>query len=107
MVYTINEQIPKNISTISTFRDLYLEVVHCLNVMNRSIYGLPAIVIFITGNVGIIIYLLFNEIIFTEKNDILKKIINITTIVIRTANIIFLYGIGHVTAKEVFILYFM
>jgi len=106
MVYIINEQIPKNISTISTFRDLYLEVLECLNDINSSIYGLPTIVCHIAANVGFIIILLFYKVIFNEKysnGDVSLVTIEIVTIIIRTISIILLYEIGHATEKEVFI----
>ncbi|XP_060874606.1 uncharacterized protein LOC132948235 [Metopolophium dirhodum] len=104
MVYIINEQIPKNISTISTFRDLYLEVMECLNDINISIYGLPAIVSYIGANVGVIFVLLFYKVIFAENyevRDVGLVTIEIVTITIRTISIILLYGIGHATEKEI------
>jgi len=106
MVYMINEQVPKNISTISTFRDLYLEVIECLYDINRSIYGLPAIMSYIAANVGSIFVLLFYTVIFNEnidKENAGRATVEIVTITIRTINIILLYGIGHTTANEVFI----
>jgi len=110
MVYIINEQIPKNISTISTFRDLYLEVIECLNDINISIYGLPAIVSYIGANVGVIFVELFYKFIFSENygvRDVGHVTIDIVTITVRTINIILLYGIGHATEKEVFIYYLL
>ncbi|XP_016662071.1 uncharacterized protein LOC107884460 [Acyrthosiphon pisum] len=104
MVYIINEQIPKNISTIGTFRDLYLEVIECLNDINSSIYGLPAIVSYIAANVGIIFVLLFYKVIFAENYDARNVGLvttEIVTITIRTISIILVYGIGHATEKEI------
>jgi len=107
MAYIINEQIPKNISTISTFRDLHLEVIECLNDINTSIYGLPAIVSYIAANVGVIFVLLFYKVIFAENynpRNVGLVITEIITITIRTISIILVYGIGHSTEKEVFII---
>jgi len=36
MVYTINEQIPLRYSIISTYRDMYLEVIECLSDVNKN-----------------------------------------------------------------------
>ncbi|XP_022176348.1 uncharacterized protein LOC111037854 [Myzus persicae] len=105
MVYTINEQIPKNKSTICTFRDLYLEVIECLNDINRTIYGLPAIVSFIAANFGLHIFILFYKFLFTKNSTTegIKHtiILDILTIIIRAVNIILLYGIGQATVKEI------
>jgi len=76
-VYIINQQTQLIISTISAFifRDLYLEVIECLNDINRSIYGFPVIVSFIASiNVGLIFFLLFHTVIFNESNDTTKNI---------------------------------
>lgn len=107
MVYIINEQIAKNISTVSTFRDLYLEVLECLNNINRSIFGLPAIVSYIAANVGVIFVQLFYKVIFIENYDttnVTLVTIDNLTIIIRMINIILVYGIGHAMEKEVFII---
>jgi len=107
MVYIINEQIPKNISTISTFRDLYLEVIECLNDINTSIYGLLAIVSYFAANVGTIFVLFFYKVIFAGNYDARNVGLvttEIVTITIRTISIILVYGIGHATEKQVFIL---
>ncbi|XP_022173112.1 uncharacterized protein LOC111035695 [Myzus persicae] len=103
IVYIINEQIPKIISTISTFRDLYLEAIECLKDINRSIYGLPVIMSCIAGNVGSIILSLFYRFLFTEDDtvDVARVIMEADTIIIKMINIILLYGIGHATAKEI------
>lgn len=107
IVYIINEQIPKNKSTISTYRDLYLELIECLNDINRTIYGLPGIVNFIAANVGTNLFVLFYKFIFSRNpifEDIHLTFIDIITFISRSVNIILFYGIGHATTKEVFII---
>jgi len=100
IVFKINEQIPERRSCLSTFRDMYLEVVECLNDVNKSIYGLPAIIAFIAANVADIIYIICRLILFPRyqlyalpNEKLLLSIVNVLT----------LYTIGHATEKEVFI----
>jgi hypothetical protein len=103
----INEQILKRRSPISTLRDMYLEVVECLKYINRSIYGLSAVVSFIASNICQIILTLYYHVIFSRniyiEGEFLYAIISIST---RLINIMVLYGIGHATEKEVIIKYF-
>jgi len=108
MVYIINEQILLRYSTISTSRDMYLEVVECLNDINRSIYGLPAIMGFISANVGDTIFILYSRIIFAPTAQALKDVFVLNTITLSTKlfNVILLYAISSATEKEVFIIYF-
>jgi len=84
-----------------------LKVLECLNDINRSIYGLPAIVCHIAANVGFIVILLFYKVIFTDKygtRDFGLLTIEFVTITIRTISVILLYAIGDATEKEVFII---
>ncbi|CAI6350174.1 unnamed protein product [Macrosiphum euphorbiae] len=103
MVYIINEQILLRYSTISTSRDMYLEVVECLNDINRSIYGLPAIMGFISANVGDTIFVLYSRIIFTPTAQALRDVfvLNIITLSTKLFNVILLYAIGLATEKEI------
>ncbi|CAI6364232.1 unnamed protein product [Macrosiphum euphorbiae] len=100
MVYIINEQIPQRHSTISTFRDMYLEVIECLNDINTSIYGLPAIWSFIGANISLVMLLLYYALIFPSLNTT-GCVYNIMKILITLFNVILLYGIGHATEKEI------
>ncbi|XP_022180076.1 uncharacterized protein LOC111040458 [Myzus persicae] len=102
MIYMINEQIPKRTSCLSSFRDLYLEVIECLSQVNRSIYGLPAIVVFIASSIAEIILSFYCTILFPRDyiNDP-YFVFSFISIFIRTSYILLLYGIAHVTAKEI------
>jgi len=84
---------------------MYLEVIKCLNDVNRSIYGFPGILGFISANVGDTISVLYNRIIFTNQTlrDIL--VYDIIVLSMKLFNVILLYAIGHATEKEVFIIY--
>ncbi|XP_060858182.1 uncharacterized protein LOC132935334 [Metopolophium dirhodum] len=102
MVYMINEQIPERRCCLSTYRDMYLEVIECLHQVNKSIYGVPAIVVFIASNVAEIIVSIYGSLLFPRDyiNDsylILSSICLLSKIV----NILTLYMIGDVTEKEV------
>jgi len=103
MVYLINEQIPQKRSCLSTFRDLYLEVIECLNQVNRSIYGLPAIVVFITENVADIIKTIYSSILFPRDfiNDP-YLVLSFMGLITKIVNILILYMIGDAMEKEVF-----
>ncbi|XP_022161300.1 uncharacterized protein LOC111027287 [Myzus persicae] len=102
MVYVINEQIPERRSCLSTFRDMYLEVLECLHQDNTSIYGLPVIVVFIAGSVADIIGKLYNSILFPRDyitNPYL--VIDIIGLLTKTVNLLVLYMIGDATEKEI------
>lgn len=103
MVYMINEQIPERRSCLSTFRDMYLEVIECLQQVNVSIYGLPAIV-FIASNFANVIITVYSDMLFPRKfvNDPYLVYASMWFYV-RTVNILTLYKIGDVTENEVFI----
>ncbi|CAI6356929.1 unnamed protein product [Macrosiphum euphorbiae] len=102
MIYIINEQIPERKSCLSTFRDMYLEVIECLHQVNRSIYGVPAIVGFIGANVAEIILTIYGRLLFPRDhvNDI-HLVISFIWLLMRTVNVIVLYTIGDATEKEV------
>jgi len=105
-VYKINEQIPEMRSCLSTLRDMYWEVVECLNDVNKSIYGLPAIVVFIAANVAEIIYVIYHIILFPR--DYYNDRFHITPLfrlLMKTMNVLTLYMNGHATENEVFIYY--
>ncbi|XP_022164773.1 uncharacterized protein LOC111029863, partial [Myzus persicae] len=102
MVYVINEQILERRSCLSTFRDMYLEVIECLHQVNRSIFGLPAIVDFIAGNVAGIIIKIYGFILF--RRDFINDpylVFSIIDILTKTVNILILYTIGDITEKEI------
>ncbi|XP_060871775.1 uncharacterized protein LOC132945951 [Metopolophium dirhodum] len=98
IVYKINEQIPEIRSCLSTFRDMYLEVLECLNDVNKSIYGLPAIVSFIATNVAEIIYIIYNHILFPRNQFSAFPVIRLS---MRVFNILTLYMTGQATEKEI------
>ncbi|CAI6348878.1 unnamed protein product [Macrosiphum euphorbiae] len=103
IVCKINEQILEIRSCLTTFRDMYLEVVECLNDVNKSIYGLPAIVAFIAANVGNIIIIIFGRILFPrdyDHHDRIRKI-SVLGLLLSTTNVLTLYMIGHATEKEI------
>jgi hypothetical protein len=100
MVYTINENFLERKSCLSTFRDMHLEVLECLNHVNRSIYGLPVVVVFISGNIGEIIKTIYSHLLFPRDyiiDDLYYFIFIIIGLLIRIANVLMLYGIGHFT----------
>jgi len=83
---------------------MHLEVIECLDDINRSIYGLPAIWSFIGANVSQVVLILYYGFIFPRSNTTGYVTYNIITILIRLFNVILLYGIGDATEKEVFII---
>jgi len=105
LVQMINERILERRSCLSTFRDMYLEVIECLNEVNTSIYGFPAIIVFIASNVAEIIIMIYSFILFPRVyvNDpyLLFPLIRLFLI---TVNTIQFYKIGYVTEKEVIII---
>ncbi|XP_022169647.1 uncharacterized protein LOC111033279 [Myzus persicae] len=102
MVYVINEQIPERKSCLSTFRDMYLEVIECLHQVNRSIYGLPAIVVFIAGNIADIIITIYSCILFPRDyvNDP-YFVFSFTYLTLKCAKHLILYKTGDATEKEI------
>ncbi|CAI6356817.1 unnamed protein product [Macrosiphum euphorbiae] len=102
MIYIINEQIPERKSCLSTFRDMYLEVIECLHQVNRSIYGVPAIVGFIGADVAEIIFTIYGHLLFPRAyiNDP-HLVFAFIALLMKTVNVIVLYTIGDATEKEV------
>ncbi|XP_029346974.1 uncharacterized protein LOC115034385 [Acyrthosiphon pisum] len=102
MVYTINEQIPERRSCLSTYRDMYLEVIECLHQVNKSIYGVPAIVVFIASNVADIIIIIYSKLLFPRdySNDP-YLVVAFMRLLTKTVNVLILYMIGDSTEKEV------
>jgi len=86
---------------------MYLEVIECLNVINRSIYGLPAIVAFIVANIDQIIHTFFRRILFPRKYLAVNNysVSNYLSILSAIVIVILLYGIGDSAEKEVFFKY--
>eukprot|EP00102_Acyrthosiphon_pisum_P026142 XP_016663352.1 PREDICTED: uncharacterized protein LOC100571686 isoform X1 [Acyrthosiphon pisum] len=102
IVFKINEKIPERGSCLSTYRDLYLDVIECLNDVNKSIYGLSAIVSFIAANISNIIIIIYGRVLFPrgyDQNQI--RIIPLIDLLKTTTNILTLYMIGHATEKEI------
>ncbi|KAE9541034.1 hypothetical protein AGLY_004279 [Aphis glycines] len=104
MLYMINDNILERKSCLSTLKDMYMEIIECLNHVNRSIYGMPVIVGFIAGTIGDIIILLYSNLLFPEDsiNDIYHIVLATIELLVKIANLIVLYGIGHFTEQEVF-----
>lgn len=104
MVNVINYIILERKSCLSTFKDMYLEVVECLNRVNRSVYGFPVIVVLIAGNIGEIIKTIYRHLLFPK--DVMKyryyALLAIIELLLRTANLIILHGIGYFMVQEVF-----
>jgi hypothetical protein len=101
----VNENILERKSCLSTFRDMYLEAVECLNIVNKSIYGLPGILAYITGNICDIIKMIYNHMLFPRNynsHDGYYFAFAIIGFLLKTANVIILYGVGNITEKEVF-----
>lgn len=103
-MYTINDNILKRKPCLSTFSDMFLEIVECLNHVNRSIYGLPVIVVFIAGNINEIIKTIYSDLLFPKNfiNDRYNFVLTIIELLMRIANHIILYGTGHYTEQEVY-----
>jgi len=103
-MYVINDNILERKSCLSTLRDMFMEILECLNHVNRSIYGMPVIVVFITGNIGDIIILIYGDLIFPEDstNDSYHIVLAVIELLLKIVNLIVLYGIGHFTEQEVF-----
>ncbi|XP_026809320.1 uncharacterized protein LOC113551308 [Rhopalosiphum maidis] len=102
LVNKINEQILEKYSTISTLRDLYLEVIECLNDINRSIYGLSGIVGLIGTNVVQVITILYRYIIFPGNyiNDD-YTVYALIILSMKIFNVIIFYKIGDITENEI------
>ncbi|XP_029346151.1 uncharacterized protein LOC100574885 [Acyrthosiphon pisum] len=102
LVYIINEQIPERRSCLSTYRDMYLEVIECLHQVNKSIYGVPAIAVFIAVNVADIIRIIYSDILFPRNYCIDPFFVfSFMFLLTRIVNILTLYMIGDSTEKEV------
>ncbi|CAH1724898.1 unnamed protein product [Aphis gossypii] len=103
MQYMINDNILERKSCLSTLKDMHLKIIECLNHVNRSIYGMPVIVGFIAGTIGEIIILLYNSLLFPEDsiNDIYHIVLASMGLLVKIANLIVLYGIGHFTEQEI------
>jgi len=87
---------------------MYLEIIECLNEVNKSVYGLPAIVAFITANLAEIIFVIYSNLLFPRdyENDpyMAFAFIRLSVPII---NVLTLYTIGQSTENEVFILYYI
>jgi len=84
---------------------MYWEVIECLHQVNRSIYGVPAIVGFIGANVAEIILIIYGHLLFPRDYiDDPHLVISFIALLMRKVNVIVLYTIGDSTEKEVFIL---
>ncbi|KAF0718170.1 Gustatory receptor, partial [Aphis craccivora] len=103
MMYVINDNILERKSCLSTLRDMYLEILECLHHVNRSIYGMPVIVVIIAGNIGHIIMSIYIKLLFPEDfmNDGYHIVLAIIDILLRIVNLIVLFGIGHFTEQEI------
>ncbi|XP_022177890.1 uncharacterized protein LOC111038924 isoform X2 [Myzus persicae] len=81
---------------------MYLEVIDCLIVINRSIYGLPVISTIIATNIGRLFYEFYNHILFPVPVYEGEELITLTMgLSICVFDIIVLYGVGHATEKEI------
>jgi hypothetical protein len=101
----VNENILERKSCLSTSRDMYLEAVECLNDVNKSIYGLPGILTYIAGNICDIIKTIYSDMLFPRlynSHDGYYYAFSTIGLLLKTANVIILYGVGHITEKEVF-----
>ncbi|KAL4111929.1 hypothetical protein QTP88_015795 [Uroleucon formosanum] len=102
IVYKINDQIPERKSCLSTFRDMYLEVLECLNDVNKSIYGLPVIINCIAANTADILMNIYAHILFPRDHENQRLFaFPLIGILVKTTNILTLYMIGHATEKEI------
>ncbi|XP_015363940.1 PREDICTED: uncharacterized protein LOC107161863 [Diuraphis noxia] len=98
----INEQISERRTCLSTFRDMYLEVMECLNELNTSIFGFPVIIACIASNVAEIINAVYRNILFARDYEQgPQPAFAFIRILIKTINILTLYIIGHSTEKEI------
>ncbi|XP_022180068.1 uncharacterized protein LOC111040455, partial [Myzus persicae] len=101
LVYMINEQIPERRSCLSTLRDMYLDVIECLQQVNRSIYGFPAIVIFIASNISDIITNIYTSVLFPR--DYINNphlVLSSISLLMNAVNLLVLCIIGQTTEKE-------
>jgi len=80
---------------------MYLEVIECLHQVNRSIYGFPAIVVFIAANVGEIIITVYGDLLFPRDyhNDSYLAV-SFIWLLTRTVNVLTLYMVGDATKKR-------
>jgi len=84
---------------------MYLEVIECLNKINRKINGLPVILSFIVAKVGRISYGLYYRLLFSDVFAV-YDIVHTIELLINVFDVILLYGIGQTTENEVFTIYF-
>jgi len=85
---------------------MYLEVIECLNDINRSIYGLPVIWSIIGSNVSQVVFLLYYGVLFRVIETAgFVPYFTIITVLTRLFNVMLLYGVGDATEKEVFIVF--
>jgi len=100
MVYVINEHILERRLYKSILRDIHLDVIECLK--DGSIYGISAIVGFVASNISQIILTNYNQKIFSRNINTEVELVDATiSILTILMNIMVLYGISHVTEKEV------
>ncbi|XP_029341143.1 uncharacterized protein LOC115033175 [Acyrthosiphon pisum] len=81
---------------------MYLEVIECLHHVNKSIYGVPAIVVFIASNVADIIMTIYGQLLFPRDymNDS-SLVFSSICLLTKIFNVLILYMIGDSTEKEV------
>ncbi|CAI6348667.1 unnamed protein product [Macrosiphum euphorbiae] len=79
---------------------MYLEIVECLNDVNKSIHGLTAIVVFIAANVAEIIDLIYCQVLFPREYETLLVYPLASSLTCAT-KVLILYMIGHSTEKEI------
>lgn len=103
ILHEINHNICKPNTSIKDLQDMYLNVMNCIEDMNMSIYGIPALINFVFGNISHIVFdifyfVLFNRVFFLHLTY--KYIILIHDFT-RTIDIIMLYWICYTTEREV------
>jgi hypothetical protein len=94
----INENISERKSCLSTFRDIYLEVVECLNDVNRDQFMVSRPMfnllreIFVKSFKTICSHLLFSRDYIKERYYF---VLAITAVLLKIANVIMLYGLDN------------
>jgi len=102
----INEQIPERRSCLSTYRDMHLEIIECINKVNISIYGLSAIVAFSAADLAEIIITIYSHLLFPRDYNMIYEpslALAFIRLSVPIINVLTLYAIGQSTEKEVFI----
>jgi len=100
----INGRIRQKTSSVSIHKNLYAEVLECLNDFNRLIFGVPMLS-FMGGQVAEIILNAYYNIIFFDKfKDTIysrNQYIEILYLSSKLANLVLLFSVCHTTEKEV------